>query len=142
MSLTLYVAFVWQFFYEVKSCRILKNLWLLTSYKNCDSKELASREWVSKIINLNLADIRFKAIFSTNPTLKNDLKTHFYYVISEFLKVWVTWKMYLPSKFPWLGLILWKQLRMYVLQNFFVYLKYEVKSLKEICRPNSLWDLR
>ena len=59
MSLTLYVVFVWQFFYEVKSCRILKNLWLLTSYKICSSKELASREWVSKIINLNLVDIRF-----------------------------------------------------------------------------------
>ena len=59
MSLTLYVLFEWQFLYEVKSCRILKNLWLLTSYKNCDSKELASREWVSEIINLNLVDIRF-----------------------------------------------------------------------------------
>ena len=59
MSLTLYVVFEWQFWYEVKSCRIFKNLWLLTSYKNCESKELASREWVSKIINLNLVDIRF-----------------------------------------------------------------------------------
>ena len=59
MSLTLYVVFVWQFFYEVKSCGIFKNLWLLTSYKNCGSKKLASREWVSKIINFNLVDIRF-----------------------------------------------------------------------------------
>ena len=52
--------FVWQFFYEIKCCRIFKNLWLLTSYKICSSKELASREWVSKIINLNLVDIRFR----------------------------------------------------------------------------------
>ena len=68
MSLTLYVAFVWQFFYEVKSCRFFKNLWFLISYKNCSSKELASREWVSKITNLNLVDIRFSIVFTIKPS--------------------------------------------------------------------------
>ena len=88
MSLTLYVVFEWQFWYEVKSCRIFKNLWLLTSYKNCESKELASREWVSEIINFNLVDIRFSITFlSSSPSFLclETIKIYIYFNLINIL---------------------------------------------------------
>ena len=100
MSLTLYVVLVWQFFYEVKSCRILKNLWVLTSYKNCDSKELASREWVNKLINLNLVDIRFSFEFSYFVVPKMAV---FQFLLSFWLLFWQN-----SADFEILGFLEWQ----------------------------------